>query len=165
MVIRICRKWFSVVASVLLACGLLAGIGVAAAGPASALPEISICLTNAPTYCADVKDANNTPGASIWLWRTSDGANDYKWLEWQVPCTDSICICEASSCLEFQDAQDPGQCLGTNQAGNAIILLGCQTLQGGTPRAAWIYSNNFPNNLESWALHNNYDLTINLDLS
>lgn len=148
MVIRRCYPLILLVMSFLLVSGVVVAVNVGTAGPASAAPEIAFCLTNAPTYCADVMNSNNTSGASIWLYRTNDGAKDYKWLEVPVPCNDTYCICTQNACVEFEDVQNQNLCLGIRADREAIVLVGCEldNLQGGTQRAAW-----YPLGGNNWA--------------
>jgi hypothetical protein len=118
------------------------GVGIATAGSAFALPEITICLTNSSSYCADVKDGVNNSGQPIWLYQPRAGASDYKWFEAQVPCTSSYCLCDGVGCVEFEDAQNTNLCLGVSSNLTGISLIGCELTQGGTARAAWISSVN-----------------------
>lgn len=149
MVIRRRHPLILLVMSFLVACGVVAAVNVGTAGPASAQPDITLCLTNAPTFCADVKNANNTSGASILLYRPQDGAKDYHWLAVPINCTDAYCLCPTVDCVAFEDAQNPNLCLGVAQSLRAVVLVGCEILndQGGTQRAAWYYlgGNNWAN--------------------
>jgi hypothetical protein len=143
MVFRRCRALIPLAVSLLVAVTTLAGVGVVTAGPASAAPEIKICLTYSSSYCADVKDSTNKSGEPIWLYQKSAGAHDYEWLEEPVPCGDATCICEGDACVEFVDAQDQSLCLGVSSSLNSIELIGCNLTEGGTARAAWIYSSDY----------------------
>ena len=149
MVIRRRHPLILLVMSFLVACGVVAAVNVGTAGSASAQPDITLCLTNAPTFCADVKNANNTSGASILLYRPQDGAKDYHWLAVPINCTDAYCLCPTVDCVAFEDAQNPNLCLGVAQSLRAVVLVGCEILndQGGTQRAAWYYlgGNNWAN--------------------
>lgn len=160
MVIRRPHVLIPLVISLLVACGVLAGVGVVTASPASADPVVTICLTNARSFCADVKNSNNTSNASIWLYRPQDGAKDYKWLEVPVPCTVFTCICDSADCISFEDVQSPTLCLAASPTGTSVQLINCHIAdgEGGTARAAWIH---IGNNLENFFLGTNHDLTVN----
>jgi hypothetical protein len=162
MVFRRCRAYISLAVSLLVAMGAVAGVGIATAGPASATVEVTICLTYSSSYCADVKDSVNSSPQPIWLYQAS-AAHDYKWLETQVECNESLCLCESESCVEFQDVQNPSLCLGVSSTLNSIVLIGCQLNYGGTGRAAWVYSGDY---LTNWALGqaNGGDLAVNSPL-
>lgn len=139
MVFRRFRAVIPLVASLLVVGGVFVGVSVATAGPASALPEIKICLTNSSSFCADVKDSVNKSGEPIWLYQPSNGAHDYQWLEASVPCNDLTCLCD-QGCVEFEDAQNPNLCLGLSSTSYYMELIGCELtgVNGGTARAAWI---------------------------
>jgi hypothetical protein len=142
MVYRRFRALIPLAASVLLASAAVVGVGAVAASPASAQAEITICLANSRSYCADVEDSVNKSGQPIWLWQPSAGAHDYEWVEYNVPCNDEVCLCGDSDCVEFEDEQSPGLCLGVAADGDYNLeLIGCELgsggLEGGTARAAW----------------------------
>jgi hypothetical protein len=142
MISRRFRAFILFAASLLVAVATATGVSIATAGPASASPEIKICLTNLSSYCADVKDSDNVSGQPIWLYQLSAGAKDYYWYEVPVPCTDSYCLCDGVGCIEFEDAQNPNLCLGVSSNLAGISLIGCELTEGGTGRAAWISSVN-----------------------
>jgi hypothetical protein len=145
--------------SLLAACGVFAGIGVVTARPASAAPVVTVCLTNAPGFCADVKNSVNTSGQPIWLYRPQDGAKDYHWFEVPVPCTVFTCLCDNADCISFEDVQNPTLCLAASPTGSGVQLINCHIADGmgGTARAAWIH---IGNNLENFFLATNHDLSV-----
>jgi hypothetical protein len=143
MVFRRCRALIPLAASLLVAAATLAGVGVVTAGTASAAPEITICLTYSSSYCADVKDSTNKSGEPIWLYQESAGAHDYHWYEEQLPCGDGSCTCQGNACYEFVDAQNQSLCLGLAPNLESIELIGCELTEGGTGRAAWLYSGDY----------------------
>jgi hypothetical protein len=51
MLIRNPRRLISLVSGVLVAISLLTGVTMSTAAPASAAPQVTICLTNAPQFC------------------------------------------------------------------------------------------------------------------
>ena len=126
MVIRRRQIIFPLIISLLVACGVFAGVSVVTADPASADPVVTICLTNAPSFCADVKNSVNTSGQPIWLYRPQDGAKDYHWIEVSVPCGDTVCLCPVSNCVEFEDAQNINLCLAASPTGSSVELIGCE---------------------------------------
>jgi hypothetical protein len=146
MVLRRFRALMPFAASVFLASGLVVGVGAVVATPAFAQQEITICLANSRSYCADVQDSVNTSGRPIWLWQPSAGAHDYEWGEISVPCNDvtGVCLCPDEECVEFEDEQSPSLCLGVStDSDHTLELLGCNLgpggLEGGTARAAWYF--------------------------
>ena len=145
MLFRRCRTLIPPAASLLLAMAAFVGVGVVTAGPASAAPEITICLTNASSFCADVKDSDNVSGQPVWLWQPKQGANDYHWYEVPVPCDDLTCACFGQTCVEFEDAQNTNLCLGVSSNLRGISLIGCELtgVNGGTARAAWIQEGHY----------------------
>jgi hypothetical protein len=157
MTIRRRRPLLMLITGLLVTCGLFAGVSLGTAKPASAAPEITICLTNAPQFCADVQNGDNASGTPIWLYRPQDGATDYHWLEVPVPCGLSGCIpaCTVANCISFEDAQDPGLCLAASQSQGAE-LISCEIPIGGTARALWIQNGTHLRNV-FW---NAEDLTV-----
>lgn len=144
----------------LLAVCVFAGVSLATAGPASAAPVVTVCLTNAPGYCADVKDSKNVSGQPVWLYRASDGAKDYHWIEVVPPCSDLDCLCPMTNCIMFEDAQNPGLCMGLSSNLYGVSLMNCHLADGtgGTARAAWVQ---LGNNLENFFLATQHDLSVN----
>jgi hypothetical protein len=156
MVIRRRHPLLMLVTVVLVACGMFAGVGLGTAKPAFAAPEITICLTNAPQFCADVQNGSNTSGTPIWLYRPQDGASDYQWLEVPVSCGIIQCVeaCAVANCIAFEDAQSPGLCLAESPS-QGTELISCQISEGGTQRALWIQNGTHLRNVYS-----GYDLTV-----
>jgi hypothetical protein len=98
-----------------LAAGMLTtGLAAATASPASAASEITVCLKNAPKWCADVRNNSNTAGTRIWLW--SNGSDD-KWIE----TTNVSCV--AGVCFNLEDAQNTSLCLTATGTNGAEIKL------------------------------------------
>jgi len=131
---RILRRPVSLAVSLLMAAGLLtASLTVVPAAPASAQATITICLTYASGYCADVKDSDNVAGQPIWLYHPG---NDYHWLL----VTGVTCVA-GTNCYQFEDAQKPTLCLSTT-VGRSIVLGTCN---GGTgswyPEGGGYYGN------------------------
>jgi hypothetical protein len=107
-----------VLSSTVLAAGTLAtGLALGTAAPASAAVQVTVCLTNASTQCADVRDSSNTVGTRIWLYAKS-GAKDDKWIE----APDAGCAV-AVACFYLEDAQNTSLCLATTGTGGAEIKL------------------------------------------
>ena len=118
------RSLVALVASMALATGMLSGgLGLGAPGTASAATGITpatgitICLTNASSYCADIKDGHNTSGTRIWLWNKS-GAGDDHWIQQTVSCN-------IGTCFVFKDALNTNLCLSDPPGTSAIELYGC----------------------------------------
>lgn len=136
------RRPVMVLVAALAALGpALAIIGLAA-GPASAAPladapPITIHLTNASSYCVDVKNDNNSANNPVYLYKCSQ-AKSYKWDELEgVTCPGDP---GPQDCLVFVDAQNTSVCFGLNDNRDAV-LLGCG--QGGALapyRAVWVPS-------------------------
>jgi hypothetical protein len=129
MLIRNPRVLILLAAAALAASSVLAGATVSAAAPASAQPQVTICLTNAPQFCADVKDSVNQLSQPIWLWRPVDGAHDYHWVRGTVNCSGG----QGGLCTIFKDAQDQSLCLeGPGVTGHGVFLGNC-----GAPESQW----------------------------
>jgi hypothetical protein len=148
------------VISLFAACIVFAGVSVGTANPAFAAPVVTVCLTNSPSFCADVKDSNNVSGQPVWLYRPIDGAKDYHWYEVPTPCNDNFCLCPVSNCLEFEDVQNPNLCMALSSNLYGVSLINCHLADGtgGTARAAWIQ---IGNNLENYFLLTSHDLSVN----
>lgn len=95
---------------------------VTASSPAAASSTIKIdstgvCLTNAPTQCADVKNDNNTAGTRIWLYPKSQGKSN-QWILVSNP------NCGAgAACNYFQDAANTNLCMTAMGTGGANVEL------------------------------------------
>jgi hypothetical protein len=142
------RQFFLLTSSLTLAISVLSA-DVAMANPSANSPEITICLKNATSYCADIEGAHNASGATVYLYNKSF-SRDYHWYEVPVPCTSFLCQpgCGNASCFAFEDAQDTSLCLaaGVPETGSAE-LISCDIGLGGTPRATWIQDGNEIRNL------------------
>jgi hypothetical protein len=93
-----------------------------------AVADVTICLLNYKTFCADVKDSKNANQQPIWLGSTT-GDKDYHWKE--VPQVNCGAV---NLCYNFEDAQDTSLCLSSNSTNSGIVLDTCNTLLGG-----WYY--------------------------
>lgn len=119
------------------------GTAVAAAQPASAAvpavppQRVKLCLANASSFCADVKNSVNQSGTPIWLYRPSTGAKDYLWY-YERPTCGVACIpeCSVTVCVAFVDVQNTNLCLAASQS-QGTELIACHLLEGGTARALW----------------------------
>lgn len=108
-----------VLSSSVLAAGTLAtGLALGTAAPASAAVQVTVCLTNASTQCADVRDSSDTAGTRVWLYAKS-GAKDDKWIE----VSDANCAVGLTSCFYLEDAQNTSLCLAATGTGGAEIQL------------------------------------------
>ena len=99
--------------------------------------RVTLCLANAPQFCADVKNSVNQSGTPIWLYRPGTGAKDYKWYL-QRPTCGVACIpeCAVTICYAFVDVQNTDLCLAAS-ANRGTELISCHLLEGGTARALW----------------------------
>jgi hypothetical protein len=150
MFIRRRRAAISLIASVLLAMGLLGGFVAGTAAPASANPTITLCLANASQYCADVKDGLNKSGQPVWVYNIHQGANDYKWVEIPDP------NCQEGDCYQFQ-IPGTGFCLeGPVSRGGGITLGGCNDTRG-----AWFGGGCNTGHLSSAAYGSTYEIAVN----
>jgi hypothetical protein len=130
------RLRFAVISVLVLAGAFLVAVTAGPVTSASAAPEITICLTESSAYCVDVKSNDNVSGEEVWIW--SNGADDH-WYEVPVPSGSLTDLCAPSSCVEFEDVENPGLCVGANASGG-IDLTNCGIAdgQGGSALAAWI---------------------------
>jgi hypothetical protein len=97
-----------------------------AAPRAPAFGTVTVWLTNASSFCADVKNSNNHAGATVWLYSCS-ASHDDKWVE--VPAS---CPLVPSPCFSFQDAQARSLCMDMPVADGYITLQSCSGVT-----AAW----------------------------
>jgi hypothetical protein len=130
----ILRKPVALVSGLLLATGLFTtGLALATPPAASAATEITICLTYASSYCADVKDSDNVSGQPIWLYKNG---GDYHW-----DLVTGISCVAGSNCYNFEDAQHPSLCL-TSTVGRSIVLGACNGGRGSWyPEGGNLYGN------------------------
>src|SRR5689334_7579304 len=126
---RLCRPVRSLPGvAVLVLTIILAALGtvVVTASAAQAVPpqRVTLCLANASSFCADVKNSVNQSGTPIWLYRPNDGANDYLWY-YERPRCGVACIpeCVNTVCAAFVDVQNTNLCLAANQSGNGTELI------------------------------------------
>jgi hypothetical protein len=82
--------------------------------------SVTIYLTNASSFCADVKDSDNVSGQPIWLFSCSS-AGDKRW----IPVEFSANCIIANPCYELQDAQDTSLCMSLDVSSNTIVLGRC----------------------------------------
>ena len=90
-----------------------------ASSPETAQP-VKVCLENAETQCADVKDSSNTANTRVWLYHNG---NDDKWLK----VLDTECIgAGLEDCYFLEDAENTSLCLSaTGSFGADIELRNC----------------------------------------
>lgn len=112
---------------------LATGFTMATAKPAGALTEVTICLLNSTSYCADVKDGNNTLGQPIWIYDKSF-SRDYHWYELGGGPDGSFSL---------EDVQNTSLCLGASDT-QSVVLQHC-----GTPLSYWIPNATGANYLEN----------------
>jgi hypothetical protein len=118
MHIRRRRALTTFLASFLLAGGVLGGVVVGMAAPASAANQVTIKLTSATQFCANVTNNVDRSGQPIQLW-TCSGAGDahFNFI------TGQTCVA-GSNCYEFQDVHNSSLCI-TTTVGGAIQLGTC----------------------------------------
>jgi hypothetical protein len=138
MFIRRRRAAVTLVSSLLLAGGLMAGIAAAvpaAAGTAVAYPTVTIHLTNASQFCVNVTNNVNRSGQPLQLW-TCSGSGDDRFYELPDPgCFEGVC-------MEFQDVQNTALCIsGPQTVGGTVALGACNSGRG-----TW-YSTCYPGHL------------------
>ena len=88
--------------------------------PAFASPDITISLTNAPSYCVNRDGGSNARGATVFLYACSGGndhwyeADAYYGINQAAPPA-----CSVDQCVVFEDYWDTNQCfgLGPNDTG------------------------------------------------
>jgi hypothetical protein len=116
---RFFRKLISLASSLVIVAGVCtAGFFLVAPTAANAATTVTICLTSATSYCADVKDSDDVSGQPVWLYKSSQ-ANDYHW----VMVTGVSCIA-GSNCYNFEDAQKTSLCLSVT-SGRSVVLGTC----------------------------------------
>jgi hypothetical protein len=134
----------SVAAAAMVVVALPGNASAAVSRVRSDTPVVVIHLTNASSYCADVKNDNNTDGATVWLYKCSQSNMD-QWLELGgIECgTGGEYICD-----EFIDAKNYNVCLGLNAARYAV-LVNCGPNGAGDP-ADGLWIPNSDNNLRNF---------------
>jgi hypothetical protein len=86
--------------------GLLLVLSPAAAW---ALPDITIALKNAPSYCVNRKGGGNSAGTSVILYQCSGGNNH--WYE-DVGTQIYDPNCSSGQCIAFEDYWNTSECFG-----------------------------------------------------
>jgi hypothetical protein len=114
---RALRRWLAVFA-VPVALATMAVL--APTGAASAAPNITIYLTNASSFCADVKDSVNKAGTPIWLYHCSQGKSEH-WYDFGSQACD---MSGQYICDVFIDTRNQSLCLGVNAARSAVLVSG-----------------------------------------
>jgi hypothetical protein len=130
-------RLLTLAASLVFGVGALTAAGVVKvpAANATTLPVVTICLKDAPSYCADVKSNNNAVNETVWIW--SHGGDDL-WYEVATPCGDGGCACPDTDCIEFEDVANPALCISATPSENAT-LQNCQLAAGGSLGASWVH--------------------------
>jgi hypothetical protein len=117
MSFRAYLTWRSIVLLTVIVGGLFS-LTIPKAPPVAASPDITIHLTNAPSYCVNRKGGNNSHGATVFLWACSGGQNH--WYEanayYGVVAPPA---CAANQCIVFEDYWNRNSCfgLGPNDTG------------------------------------------------
>lgn len=100
-----------------LTAGTLILLGSAA--PAFAYPDVTIYLTNAPSYCLNREGGGNSSGTTVFLYACSGGNNHW----YEVPAVNNDWLaCMADGCVSFEDYWNTSECLGVNN--NYYATLG-----------------------------------------
>jgi hypothetical protein len=121
------RRWWLAVLAALVAITTMASLGsggAASAAPAGSaapdVPNVTVYLTNASSYCLDVKDSVNSAGTAIWLYKCSGGKSEH-WYEFGgVECGNG----GEYICSYFEDTRNENVCLGMNGSRD-VVLQGC----------------------------------------
>lgn len=71
-------------------------------------PPFTIHLTNASSYCIDVKNDNNQAGAAVWLYKCSQAKSDH-WNEFEYECPGQE---GQPQCFVLVDAANTNLCFG-----------------------------------------------------
>jgi hypothetical protein len=99
----------------------------------AAVKDVTLCLTNSRSYCADVKNDSNVSGQTVWLYKSSQ-AKDYHWIEYSETCP--LGTPGGMSCVGFADAAHSSLCMGMNASKN-VVLMSCSAME-----AAWALNSN-----------------------
>ena len=126
--------------------------GASASAQTGPVIRITICLTNARSYCADVKDSSNRSGQPVWLY-SSSSARDYHWYE--IPATCPGAVPGSNACIAFSDVQNTGLCMGDNGAKN-VVLIRCSAEE-----AAWVFNANNHLRNATWGPQGDLAVTAN----
>lgn len=108
--------------------GLVVGglIFLMSAAPAFALPDVTLSLTNAPSYCVNRQGGNNSHGANVILYACSGGNNHW----YEAPAyyiNQAPPDCAANNCIVFEDYWNTDSCFGIS-AGETGTLGSCTNL-------------------------------------
>ena len=90
----------------------------AASVSARRVPVVTICLTYARSWCADVAHDRNVSGEPVWIWNAR-GARDDHWYVVGVACPDPIG--QGTNCVQFADVRNPALCIGIVNNRNAVL--------------------------------------------
>jgi hypothetical protein len=110
------RSWLL---AAVVAVGLItpaAPAAAAAAAPHVNVPVVNICLTYAPSWCADVAHDRDVSGEPVWIWNKSHAGDD-RWLVVGLPCP----IPDTNNCVQFVDARNQNLCIGIVNNRNAVL--------------------------------------------
>jgi hypothetical protein len=94
-----------------------------AAAPAF-VKDVTLCLTNSCSFCADVKGSRNVSGQEVGLYNKAS-ANHYHWIELSETCWGETA--GGAGCVGFADAQNSNVGMGMNGSKNVVkigVLLG-----------------------------------------
>ena len=163
--LRRSRRWLAVFAApvAITTMTVLAPAGAASAAQAAPLmpdvPNVTIYLTNASSYCADVKDSNNVSGTTIWLYKCAQGKSEH-WYEIDgVDCGTS----GQYICSYFIDVRNTSVCLGMNGSRN-VVLQGCGSNGNGYRTSElWITDTGSENGWRNFDWGSNGDLAVASD--
>jgi hypothetical protein len=146
----------------------ICGLAVALAGPASAAPaapqipnapNITIFLTNATSYCADVKNSVNKAGTAIWLYKCSAGKSEH----WYEIGGRACGVQQPTICTEFIDVRNTSLCLAMN-ANRNVVLQNCGVNGSGPPvQSLWVVHTGPENGWRSAAWGGMGDLAVASD--
>jgi len=160
------RRWRLAIFAALVTITTLASLGSAGAASAASarlaapdVPNVTIYLTNASSYCADVKDSVNSAGTAIWLYKCSGGKSEH-WYEFgDVECGNG----GQDICSYFVDTRNKNVCLGMNGARN-VVLQGCGPNGAGyTTSELWILDTGTERGWRNFGWGPNGDLAVASD--
>jgi hypothetical protein len=158
------RRWLAVFAAPIA----ISSLAVALAGPASAAPaapqadapNITIFLTNASSYCADVKNSVNKAGTTIWLYKCSLGKSEH----WYEIGGEACGVDAPTICTEFVDVRNTSLCLAMN-ATRHVVLQGCGSNGENPPvQSLWVVHTGPENGWRSAAWGPMGDLAVARDV-
>jgi hypothetical protein len=121
------------VAAISIVC---AAVGVSTISPASAEPIITLYLVNYPSACATVQYNNNVSGTNITMYNCATSTSD-KWVYitsglYGPPACPPV---GTYNCIQFQDPNNTGLCLGLPAGEGPAQLMPCYT-----DYADWVWS-------------------------